>query len=353
MAIRIMEGPPGGGKTYGIVYWLITNFCVQLKDGRWILDPSKRVRVISNISSLKIPHESFQEALDLAGGFEIFFTKEYQASFSRGWQIIYLLDEAQQWFRAKRCKLTNDNLLYFEWARHEGHDFWLITQHIKKIEFEVACLAEVITRALPRTNNVANELTYSDRTYEGTELESRRLLFDKDIAAQYQSENRKEAVRIRNPRFRRVLYALGVGLVFVGFGLYRFAHLWSGFVHPEGTKSSASSKSPASSSANAAASTAPASPSKAASSPSATLGLSDSSSKSEPQVEYYMYRLDHAVSGITVKFLLGTVWVPMKEFPYRVIKKGNNYFAMIPAVLLPALENGARALPIRTDKNKG
>jgi len=346
MAVRIMEGPPGGGKTYYIVWWLITNFCVQLKDGRWIIDPAKHVRVVSNIASLKIPHESFQAALDAAGGFETFFTKDYQAQFSRGWQIIYLLDEAQQWFRAKRCKLTNDSLLYFEWARHEGHDIWLITQHIKKIDFEVACIAEVVIRALPRTNNVASELTYSERTFEGTELESRRLIFDKDIAAQYKSENRKEAVRIRNPRVRRLVYALLVALLFIAGGLYKFSGVWRSLTHPELAKSSAapSSKSSFGSAAS------PSSPVVPISSPAAS---ALASVKSEPQVEYYMYRLDYAVSSSGVRFLLGIVWVPMKEFPYPLIKKGNSYFAMIPAVLLPALENGARALPIRIDKNKG
>lgn len=356
MAIRIIEGSPGGGKSYYGVWWLVTNFCVQLKDGRWIVDPAKNVRVISNISHLKIAHEDFQACLDEAGGFENFFTKQYQAKFSRGCSLIYLIDEAQQWFRSRRCKLTNDNLLYFEWARHEGHDFWLLTQHIKKIDFEVACLAEVVVRALPRTNNVSSELTYVDRTFEGIELESRRLLFDKQIADLYKSENRKEAVAIRNPRLRRLLWALALSLLLTSVGLYFF---W-GRVHKiysNATKSSslsssaASSSPPASASAVSSAGAAASKTTHPADLQSALSAVSNPAAQSQQQVvvEYYMYRLDHAVFKDGVRFLLGITWISPRDFPYTFIKKGSAYFAMIPAVLLPALESGSRALPIRTN----
>ena len=334
-----MHGPPGGGKSYGMVHWLITNFCVPLRDGGFVLDPAKHVRIITNISSLKIPHEDFQTCLDEAGGFANFFTKEYQSKFSHGWHLIYLIDEAQQWFRARRSKLSDDNLLFFEWARHEGVDFWLATQHIKKLDFEVACLAEVVTRALPRTTNVSKELTYVSETYEGVELESYRLWFDQEIADQYKSEERKEAVQIRNPIFSRWIKSLAVASIFVVIGLYFAYTKLSPFFHPQSLKKS--------SSASVSKKSASGQPASQTGSPSPA-GLLNGVQSQTQQVEYYMYRLDYLISGGVLYLRLGISWIPYnKQFPYLVVLKGKSYFAVIPSILVNSLDDGSRALPIR------
>lgn len=220
MAIYIVDGVLGGGKTYFAVHWLVDNFCVQLKDGRYIVDPDKNVRIITNIDGLKIPHESFQACLEKVGGFNDFFTIEYQESFSEGKHVIYILDEAQQWFRPRFCMPTHENLLYFEWSRHQGHDIFLLTQSYKKIHSEVSCLVEYISTAQPRTLKVGNELAYKKRTFDGVDLGVYRLFYRKYIGKLYKTAQIEEAVKIRNPILRKILWASLIVLIMISWSFY-------------------------------------------------------------------------------------------------------------------------------------
>lgn len=355
MAYRIVEGVPGSGKSYYIVEWLAlrSGFCLELKGGGYVLNPNKKIRVITNVAGLQIPHEDFQTALDKAGGFEIFFTKDYQSVFSGDSHLIYILDEAQEWFHPQLGeKWGKENLSYFTWARHEGHDVFLLTQNTSLLRRDVVFLAEYIVHAQPRVNNISSELTYVYRTIDGTEIRTQRLVFSKKVAALYRSSEKGETIKIKNYRFRKYIAALLVSFVFMFFGLRSSYNYWDKFLGSKGetsaspadaasVKSSNSAPAPASAPASVSASAAPAG--------SSFLALPSGGNQQAQQVEFYMYRLDHAVFKDGVRFLLGISWVPMKDFPYQLIKKGNNYFAQIPAVLLPALEAGSRALPIRTN----
>lgn len=346
MAWRIVEGVPGSGKSYYIVNWLAleSGFCVELKDGGYVLDPSKRVRVVTNVAGLKIAHEDFQTALDEAGGFETFFTVEYQQYFSRGFHIVYILDEAQEWFHPRFGeKLTKETLRYFTWARHEGHDIFLLTQSVKLLMQEVVCLAEYIVQAQPRSNNVSKELTYKYRTINGDEIRLHRLFFSKKVAALYKSAEKGETIKIKNYRARKVFAALALSLVLMFYG---FRSIYSRWGHLFGGQPAAVP----------AASAVPAEPVKTPSSAAPASAASSSavgavSSSAPPAPEYYMYRLDHAVYPGGIRLLFGITWMPLQQFPYPLVKKGRAYFAMIPAVLLPALESGSRALPVRTNKS--
>jgi hypothetical protein len=348
MAYRVVVGVPGSGKSFYIVNWLVENFCVELKGGGYVLDPKKNVRVVTNVAGLQIPHEDFQTALDEAGGFETFFTKEYQSYFSRGLHIIYIFDEAQEWFHPKFCKLTKENILYFTWARHEGHDIFLLTQNFKLLTYDIACLSEYVVYAQPRVNNIANELTYVYCTFDGTEIRQQRILFSKRVASLYKSAEKGEAVKIKNYRMRKYMVALIVSLIFLVLGLRGTINQWRKWMGTEQQPVAASDKVAA---ADKAASGTSASAPHAAATPVSF--QSQAADSSEPRVEYYMYRLDHAVFKDGVRFLLGITWMSPRDFPYTFVKKGNAYYAMIPALLLPALENNARALPIRTKSDKG
>lgn len=353
MAYRIVEGVPGSGKSYYIVDWLAlkSGFCLQLKDGGYVLDPAKKVRVITNIAGLKISHEDFQSALDDAGGFEVFFTKEYQRDFSGDFHIIYILDEAQEWFHPQLGeKWTSENLAYFTWARHQGHDIFLLTQNTSLLRRDVVFLAEFIVEAQPRIKNVSKELTYKHRTVAGDQIKLERLLFSKHVASLYESMEKGEVIKIRNPHIRKVLAAAALAAVLMYFGFSSLLKRWDSFYGGSPAPAAAAS----SASALPTASAPPASSAVSASVPSSasvsasTTSPSSSTSNSAQQVEYYMYRLDHAVFKDGVRFLLGITWIPMREFPYQLVQKGNSYFTLIPAVLLPALENNSRALPVRT-----
>lgn len=343
MALYVVDGPPGAGKSYWLLHFLATNLCVQLKDGRFILDPFKKIRLITNIDGLVLPHEKFSQVLVENGGFANFFTKEYQKKFAGDARVLYFLDEAQEWFRSRSCKLTHENLLFFEWIRHEGVDVFLATQDEGKIDSQVRCLAEKIISAQPRSKNLATELAYKEKTFAGDDLGCYRLVFDKKIAALYKSSDKPEAVKIKNFLARKFFAALAVTLLMLGFFGYRLYNWWDGkrqkYSVAAAPAAPAAPVSPAASFAPAA------SPAAAA---SASLPQSSGSSN---QVDYYMYRLDHAVHNGKVSFLLGIAWISKSEFPYLVVKRGNAYFAKIPSVLLPALEKSSRALPIRTEKD--
>lgn len=342
MAIRIVDGVPGAGKTYFSVDWLAKNFCKKVGDDLYIIDPEKNIRIITNIDGLKLPHENFESCLKKSGGFGVFFTREYQAIFSGDSHLIYILDEAQQWFRPRYCKLTHETLLYFEWARHEGHDLWLVSQSWKKITSEVSCLAECIVSAQPRTLSMTGrELTYVSRTFAGVELETYRLIFSKRVAALYQSAKKQESVKIKNPIMRRYMLALVFSLVLMVFGLRSSYKQWQKWMHPDSQKSSADVVQQENSSVPSASVSSPKKSDSSSSSAVATvLGSADS-------VEYYMYRLDVAYSQRGMMFLLGMSWIPRQVFPYRVVRKGNNnYFAVIPSDVLSSFENSSRAIPV-------
>lgn len=350
MATRIVEGVPGGGKTYYMVYWLAlkSGFCLELKGGGYVLDPSKKVRVVTNIAGLQIPHEDFKTVLAEAGGFSNFFTIEYQQNFSSGFHIIYILDEAQEWFHPQYGdKWDKKNLAFFTWARHEGHDLFFLTQNVSLLKREIVFLAEYIVQAQPRSHNVSKELTYKYRTVDGTETKIERLFFSKRVAALYKSMEKGETIKIKNYRARKVLYAAILAAVLMTYAFRSLYNRWGHYFGESSVPVSAVS-SPSASPAPASASASASAPASAAPVGSSSLALPGGNQQAQ-QVEFYMYRLDHAVFKDGVRFLLGISWVPMKDFPYQLIKKGNNYFAQIPAVLLPALESGSRALPIRTN----
>ncbi|WPD22828.1 MAG: zonular occludens toxin domain-containing protein [Candidatus Electrothrix scaldis] len=348
MAIRIVDGVLGAGKTYYSVNWLATNYCKKISDDLWILDPEKKIRIITNIEGLKLPHEDFNACLKKAGGLEVFFTKEYQAIFSGDAHLIYILDEAQQWFRPRYCKLTHETLLYFEWSRHEGHDIWFVTQSYKKVTSEVACLAECIISAQPRTLSVTGrEMTYVSRTFGGVELETHRLFYSKSIGNLYQSSKKDESVKIKNPIMRRYMLALLVAVVLMFFGFRSSYNYWKQFMGTDEQKSSASTEVSSSvPEAEKVASSSASSSAPVSSSPVSSSAESLFNKKSKHSTDFYMYRLDMMYSKAGMSFLLGMSWIPRNVFPYKVVRKGYNYFAVIPSYALPAFEDSSRAIPV-------
>jgi hypothetical protein len=200
---------------------------------------------------------------------------------------------------------------------------------------------------------VSKELTYKYRTINGDEIRLHRLFFSKKVADLYKSAEKGETIKIKNYRARKVFAALALSLVLMFYGfrsIYsRWGHLFGGQPAAASASSTAASSSPAVVPAAPVKTSSSAAPASAASSSSFAVGAVSSSSPPAP--EYYMYRLDHAVYPGGVRLLFGITWVPLQQFPYPLVKKGRAYFAMIPAVLLPALESGSRALPVRTNKS--
>lgn len=78
MAIRIIQGVPGSGKTYYAVKHLADNYFERQQDGRYEL--VKPCTIITNIDSFKPAHIALQDAIKDAGGVKKYFTESYQKS---------------------------------------------------------------------------------------------------------------------------------------------------------------------------------------------------------------------------------------------------------------------------------
>ena len=221
MAINIVTGVPGSGKSYYAVHHLFKNYCNYDKETREVtLKPG--YTIISNIDCLNIEHINLKDAMDRSKkSLEQFFHVEYQKKITEKYnKIIYFLDEAQQLF-SRRYKDENV-FFYFQYHRHLGHDVYIMTQNIQLIPKDISQLAEVEIRACPRTLSILGELKYNVKSgYEVIDkkvLKKKKLVFDL-----YKSMDQKESEKIKNPLMKYVWLAL----VFLVCGLFLFKHTFA------------------------------------------------------------------------------------------------------------------------------
>jgi len=225
MAIRIVDGKPGSGKSYYVVNHLAKNYFTEdrglyvLKDGYCI---------ITNIDSFKPQHIDLKEIASEHGGYDSFFTAEVQEQLkNKHGRIIYIIDEAQRIFR-KNYK-NEDVFFWFETHRHLGQDIYLITQHYKKLPFDVYSLAEFIIYAAPRTRSLAGEFRYHWMD-DGTKIKTETLRRKQQIFALYKSMDMKESEKIGNPVMKSALLALaGFVVILVIASRFMFGGIiWKG-----------------------------------------------------------------------------------------------------------------------------
>ena len=242
MAIRIIEGVPGSGKSYYAVKHLADRYFEKQADGRYEL--IKPVTIITNIDSFQPDHLSLQTLAKDAGGISEFFTEHYQKAITEciGGQIVYIIDEAQKYFR-KGDRGLSDVYSYFEYHRHYGHDVYLITQNARKLPPDISCLTEYLIVAAPRTRSVIGEFKYKWLS-DGEILKREGFRPDQGIFALYKSMDQKEAEKISNPVMKTAGLALLAVLLVMGGGVYYFKVKWLG----SASSSSASSAAPSSSS---------------------------------------------------------------------------------------------------------
>ena len=159
VAIRIVEGVPGSGKSYFAVHHLLTKYFRWDKDlSEWVKkDEWATLVLVTNIDGFpySVPLEKLVEG---AGSLEQFFTYEYQEQLSAGAPYVYLIDEAQGLFpytyRDTRV------FLFFQKHRHLGMDIYLITQDADHLAKGLRSLSEFHIVAARRSLSFAGELRY-------------------------------------------------------------------------------------------------------------------------------------------------------------------------------------------------
>ena len=244
MAIRIITGVPGSGKSYFFVYYLWSKQFVNDGPG-WIgcfgprhLDP--KTLLLHNVDGLECGHQ-VQPDIDKIG-VEKFFSKEYwekiylpslKKQYPQAERVILALDECQTIFPRKQ-KISNDVLFFFQWSRHirldatqkesGGVDIWLITQDVKNILAEIVVLAEVHYSAAPRSVMPLVNL-YAVRI-SGQKVSTKKLFKKKEVYALYHGIAQGEADR---PSSHFALKLLVILVIFVGALWYFRAN----FGHPE------------------------------------------------------------------------------------------------------------------------
>ena len=160
MSIWLFTGGLGSGKSYLTVVTLAKTYFDYNKETGYFKkkEQYKDLQIISNIEGLQLDHISLDKAINASGlTLKQFFTVDYQQKILRKYKrILYVIDEVQGIFRKRFY--DDDVFFFFEKSRHDGFDFYLITQNKYRIPREISDLAETEIRAIKRTLLIAGEL---------------------------------------------------------------------------------------------------------------------------------------------------------------------------------------------------
>lgn len=334
MAIRIIEGVPGSGKSYYAVKHLADQYFEKQQDGRYEL--IRPVTIITNIDSFQPEHLNLKVLVKNAGGVKDFFAELYQRHLTDciGGQIVYIIDEAQKLFR-KGARDLEDVYSYFEYHRHFGHDVYLITQNSRKLPPDISCLCEYLIVAAPRTRSVIGEFKYKWLS-DGEILKREGFRPDPGIFALYKSMDQKESEKIKNPVMRTAGLTILAVFFVIGCGIYYFKVKWLG-------AGNGANASPA----------VPSSPSATASS-SASIQASGSISPVQPQTKKYPLASTSVWIGENeAVFLLHKGrFIALAKFPWPVEKSMGRYWAELPLSEIET-EGGENPAVRRNDSASG
>ena len=214
MALRVISGVPGAGKSYYAVTHIISKYCVPFGD---VYHLKKNYIIVTNIEGLLLPTIDLAAAVKKSGSIEQFFTQAVQKKVtekyqSEGKKVVYIIDEAQQYFH--RRFYDRDVFSFFESHRHYGLDIYLLTQNSNLLPKDLISLVEIEIRAVPRTLSIAgfNYLRKSNKDIIGREfLRKKRSIF-----GMYKSMSGEETEKIKTPYLK---YCIPVVVLFV-LGFY-------------------------------------------------------------------------------------------------------------------------------------
>jgi hypothetical protein len=205
MAIRIIEGKIGSGKTYYAVNHVFRSWYKWCDvNDEWIPKKSDlEIKVYTNIKKMKLGHD-LNLAIEEAGGLNPFFTVEYQERFCENFNVIYIIDEAQSHDLFHRTYKDRHVFTFFQTSRHMGIDIYLITQDTQCLAKELRSLAEYHIVAVQRTKTIGNLFTY--KFYAGKDCyKTKRIKKDNKVFSLYRSMIEKEAEKINSAVLKYII----------------------------------------------------------------------------------------------------------------------------------------------------
>lgn len=230
MAIKVITGKPGSGKTaYAVQNLIAKHFKFDEEIHEWKNETG--VVIISNINGLKLPHLNFDRyLLENKITFRQFFTENYfkKILIPKYEKVAILLDEAQKHFpyNFKDVRGAEDNpeelsnFYFFEHHRHNSTDVYLIGQLWNRFSPNIVNLAEYQIDAQPRSLSIAGEFTYF--FMNGMDIvERKRIKIKKRIFALYKSTETEEVKGAEIRPTRKLAIIVLVGIVITVF-LFRF-----------------------------------------------------------------------------------------------------------------------------------
>ena len=202
MAIEILTGVPGAGKSYYAVYRIYQ----LLHRDDWT------GLVLHNIEGLSVPDNRCILCTWDTSSFSVEKMSEYlnklrlEYNLSSEDVIHFYIDEAQRFFPPE---LKDSQVLYFfDYHRHFGVHITLITQHEKKLTYKITTLSDLEIRAVSSRINPFGSFIYK-LSSSGEHFGTERLSKKPEIFSLYQSF-RAGTGKAKKSRFRYLVLALVV-----------------------------------------------------------------------------------------------------------------------------------------------
>lgn len=222
--IAIVTGKLGSGKTYFTVNYILKKF-YRYEEPILQYVPLSTVRIITNIRGFRLPHENLMDLICNEAGLPDMtkMRSVFSPEFVQGEKnVIFIIDEAQSIFPRKFYDVPI--FTFFQKARQEGLDIFLITQDVNTLAKEFVVLCEYEINALQRAKRSKNVFVYKYLLVSEGKPETFKtvsLKFRMDIAQVYTSFVKTEKEKMTFV-YKRYLFMAGLALV-AALVLLRFA----------------------------------------------------------------------------------------------------------------------------------
>ena len=195
--ITLIEGRIGSGKTYFAVQDVLNKYYRYDNDKvQWVLNCELDIEIYTNIEGFWVAKD-LDEVIKKAGGLEAFFSESYQKKFTKLKKHVYVIDEAQKSSLFHKKFYNTDVFYVFEFSRHLGIDFVLITQDLWKLSPGLVNLPEIHIKAQRRSMSLFKNIFIYMYMSDKDILKKKYFRLDPRIFAAYRSQRVCEIMNIK------------------------------------------------------------------------------------------------------------------------------------------------------------